>query len=368
MRARRQITVCFSASILLQVFVCILAGAERCRSQDFEVEGTTVHQIFMGGSNIFAGGISLNPTNRFSVAVSGCNYKISVESSLSWIYETGFDGTLYHLIAIRTPTNVIYNGIVESNEIPPDDWTTINYLWLAYASTCYFSGLSTNQLIPIWMLDDPGLRDAGFTVPAIWRLQAGSPQLPVRVIYLNDGTHHTVSTDRAPITFRYAAPFAQGFTNAEYQVLASTNIDGLVIPTQFTFTRYYVDRERLLVRTVTRGNATVVRKGTSVSDFRPQFTGRAITIDKRFRNAKDPVPNVPYWVTNGNWPKIDNLSSAYEKQLIKYKGGKAAATFSAKQGNSRRKLVAWMLVLLAVLPPVIIFLANKQNKKRKESK
>jgi hypothetical protein len=257
---------------------------------------------------------------------------------------------------------------VESNEIPADDGTTINYLWLAYASRCYFSGLSTNHLIPIWMLDDPSLRDAGYTVPAIWQLQTRPPQLPARVIYLNDGTHRTVSADHVPITFRYAAPFDQGFTNAEYQVQASTNVDGLVIPTEFTFTRYYVQGEHLIVRTLTQGNATVVRKGTTVSEFRPQFEGRAIAFDKRFRKEKDPVPSVRYWVTNGEWLAISNLSNAYLKQLAKYKGAKEVAASLRKRRNAKRVLVVSVMFLVAVLPPVLIVLATKRHKDRQNMK
>jgi len=363
MRGPRQIPETTSTRILLQIFVFVLANLQWCLALDYEVEGTTTHQIFMGGARFFPLGTAHNPTNTFSVAVSGCKYKISVESSLSNTYQSGFDQVLYHLISIRTPTNPIYNGMVESHEIPPDDGTTINYLWLAYASGCYFSEQSTNRLIPIWMLDDPNLRDMDFTVPALWQLQVPS-SLPSRVVYLNDGTHHTVSDNRMPSTFRYAAPFDQGFTNAEYEVLASTNVDGLVIPTQFTFTRYYVEGKRLLMRTFTQGNATLIRKGTTVSDFRPQFTGRSVTFDKRFRNAKDPVPSVRYWVTNGNWPEINSLSNPYVTSLKKYKGAKAASVTLSKRGNAKHTLLVWLFALLAVLPPVWIYLVNKQKQKK----
>ena len=112
---------------------CACIGIVSGYSQEFRVEGEIAHRIFVAGTNILAARFP-NPTNRFSVAVKGCEYLISVETAQGNIYTTTYDGSdLYQLTAIKTPSNVLYSAIIEHSSIPPDNGTTVNYLWLAYA-------------------------------------------------------------------------------------------------------------------------------------------------------------------------------------------------------------------------------------------
>ena len=333
----------------------MIAFCQCCMSQTFEVQGTTVHQIFSGGSNILVKGMETISTNKFTVSVSGCKFKVHVELPFGQTYETGFeDQTLFTLISIPTPSNAVMNAIVESNEIPPDDGTAINYLWLAYASSCYFAKVNTNRLTPIWMMDDPSLRDSGFTVPGYWECTAQPPHLPMQVVYLSDGIYRGVGNEGSPVTFKYRPPFDMGFTNAEYKVLTSTNVGELVIPTQFSFTRYYVTGQKRFVRTLTQAYVSKVQLVTTASSFRTTFSGRVIAFDKRFITAIEPVPVVRFWLTNGNWPRKVELSNSYSVSLEKYQASLKTRASESKWSGFRRKISQIAFGLLVAGPLILI--------------
>ena len=201
-----------------------------------------------------------------------------------------------------------------------------------------------------------------------WELQAESPSLPARVIYLNDGIRHIISPARVRLTVPYPPPFNSGFTNAEYRVHATTNVDSFRIPAQFVFTRYYAQGNRLFVRTLTQAKVDRAQVGADPFESRPVFTGKAITVDKRFRTADEPVPAVPYWVTNGAWPDPNTLTNAYRKQLIKYTAAKRFASSHSGRIAFRRFVILGVLSGLVVLPAACIaFRIVRKNRNEKNT-
>ena len=302
----------------LFAFAFLCTSARHSTAQNFEVDGRIRYKVFGAGAASAGQISSMIFTNRFSVAVDGCRYRILVvDQDNGNRCEAAFDGSeLYEFFSMKSEVNDSYTCLIDTNSIPPDDGRTLNYLWLAYASSCYFSVVKTNRLTPIWMLDDPNLLDQDFNVKAFWQTQTGLPHVPVAVFYLSDGIVRALSSDKRHIEFRYPPPFDQGFTNAVYTALATEAVGNLVLPARFVFTRYYVqDPQHVSVLNVTEGEALSLREGTVKPPFRPTCTGQAFVIDKRFRGLDKLVPAITYHVTNGNWPTTEELRPLHTKKL-----------------------------------------------------
>lgn len=336
-------------------------------AQNFEAEGRITYTVFGGGAGFAAETSSMSFTNRFWVAVDGCRYKISVDQGNGNRCEAAFDsGELYEFFTMKSGSNDSYTCLIDTNSIPPDDGRTLNYLWLAYASSCYFSAVKTNRLTPIWMLDDPDLLAQSFSVQASWQTESDLPHLPVAVFYLSDGIHRALSSDKRHIEFRYPPPFAQGFTNAVYTALATKVVGTLVLPTRFVFTRYYVqDPQHLSVLNVTEGDALSLREGTAKPPFRPSSKGQVFVIDKRFRGSDKPVPVISYHVTNGNWPTLAELRPLYTKKLSR---DLMARNRLAGLPHGDLPVRFWRGVMIAVIvAPLLALAVGKLKHKNKKT-
>jgi hypothetical protein len=326
------------------------------------------YKVFGTGAGVPSETNSMVFTNRFSVAVDGCRYRILVvDQGNGNRCEAAFDNSeLYEFFSVKSGVNASYTCVINTNNIPPDDGRTLNYLWLAYASSCYFSAVKTNRLTPIWMLDDPDLLDQGFDVKAFWQTQTGLPHVPVGVFYLSDGIVRALSSDKRHIEFRYPAPFDQGFTNAVYTASATEMVGNLVLPARFVFTRYYVqDPQHLSVLNVTEGEALNLREGTAKPPFRPTFTGQVFVIDKRFRGLDNLVPTITYHVTNGNWLTTDELRPLHTKKLSREL---LVRNKLASLHNTDPSVRFWRGVMIAaILAPLLGLTVGKLKHKNKKT-
>ena len=134
----------------------------------------------------------------------------------------------------------LYAGPVpwESNE------KVLPYLWLAFGSGPYFASLKTNMVKPFYHSSSSRWYfHLGYQQEAKWRLADTLPRLPMEVTYLNPGTKlerervNGVTTTNL-VSVPYSPPYDKGFMNAQYRVMAQTNIGGLTLPTEFQFAEY----------------------------------------------------------------------------------------------------------------------------------
>jgi hypothetical protein len=211
------------------------------------------------------------------------------------------DDTTYCLYQYATNPK-LHCGEVNNRAFPRDDATGINYLWLAYASAGYLEPPAAKRLEPIWVLDDPNLFLDGFTQEAAWERFPGG--LPRSIVYLNDGKSRTFDGHQSRIE-RWPAPFDRGFTNAVFLAGVSTNLGGLTVPLEFTFTRYGVlpltggtyDFGPVTITTAKVFNITSAPSRYSP----PSFAGVADVVDLRSVTSNRRVPRAVYQMTNWVW-------------------------------------------------------------------
>jgi len=106
-------------------------------------------------------------------------------------------------------------------------------------------------------------------------------------------------------------PFDKGFTNATYNAEV-TNFNGHIIPASFTFTRFGVhqtgrNQRELGTLVEVTGKLTRLMSLKNAERLQPAFTGVIQVIDTRLKDARPPVKDVIYSVTNGAWPSLDEL-------------------------------------------------------------
>jgi hypothetical protein len=288
-----------------QAMIIVLLGICGLHAQEFSCSGTLVFQIFGPGE--------LTATNYFEVTVSG-NKMLTLTSNVNshaCMQVALDDGVLYTLNSFPNGRA----GTVKVGDFPDPNVNCADVFWLAYASSSYFQQVKTNQLRPIWMLDDPQLVKEGFTVKAEWSKSAQPPFLPKRVNYFNDGfyrhfTNGQRGTNSAP------APFDKGYTNAIYETFSVTNQSGLEIPSEFKFTRFYIwNKEELRPREITTARVTEFKTKISETNFRPRFSGSVDVVDLRFFFPDATKRSIHYKAKDGVWPTVKELQPVYEKEL-----------------------------------------------------
>jgi len=285
------------------------------QGQAFEVSGSlTLQSLTQGWTH----------TQHFEMAVSGCRALISssntdihsgymamrpgdgvvsmTNGSDRIAHAVGIDnGTTYRLTRFYHDGKCSTAASIEPFEVSRDEISGINYLWYAFASSCYFRQQTNEFLEPIWTLDDAELKRQHFKERAEWSLHKNPPFLPHKVAYYSDGLlrHRTggvASTNRAP------APYDHGFTHFTYETLASTNVGGIEVPQEFRFIRYsFPKTTKLAPIWVVTGKIDHVSPGTSVSVFRPPFSGTITIVDKRYSDPILSGENLIFESQNAEW-------------------------------------------------------------------
>jgi len=308
-------------------------------------------------------------TLGFYVEVVGQKYKIRMEESNrpDWYYEYAFDKhemrTLHHVK--RTPrdssTNAspVFPARIEEREIPANDGTRAQFIWLAMASSRFFAGRTNEQMLPIWSPEDPQIRRQPFSMLTFVETIRESPALPAKVSFINDGFYRSYNPVKKALDVEpLSPPYDKGYTNAIYQVLAVTNTSTQTLPAHFVFAVYSspigageVPFERVLIRGVT----------SQVSDAAPEkaeiagFDGLASVADYRIHGAVRRSGRVSeykyaaYPVTNANWLNSTQLQatrSRVERRLEQK---------LAKAGNGNRKVVLTAVFVLSLVPLAWIF-------------
>lgn len=288
-------------------------------AQAFEVHGTVRYESYLGGATNWA------LTKTFKVEVDGCDWLIRTSSLDDCSYvEKGFrQGDLFNLAMYCAnshgrPTNT-YAGLIESDELPDDDGSQINYLWLAYASACYFDREFGNTFRPVCCLDDRELRTERFKVQSYLERSEFSPHLPTWVVYLNDGYYRVNSSGRR-MAFKAPPPFDLGYTNAIYAVGVLTNCGTSQVPLEFEFTRFAVPRDDsarmgLVVRTRIVGKVTTIAERHSSLVLLPQFPGEFYVKDNRYISRNPPIGQLRYKVRDGEWLEETNIAVAKATEI-----------------------------------------------------
>jgi hypothetical protein len=250
-------------------------------------------------------------------AVAGDYYEYAVDDGTMRILHR-VSGQTQPLSGAHTdkPGSARYPARVEERVIPPNDGTRAQFVWLTFASYPQLSRAPKQALLPIWSPEDPNTRRQPFLMETLVTLLPEPPGLPAQLVYLNDGVYRsynpvTKKFDREPLP----APFDRGYTNAVYDVLATTNIAKWVLPSDFVFTVYCSPLGgRLYERLTVHGHVTSATADTPEHACLAPFDGVASVVDCRITGALASAGQAfrydyaSYAVTNNSWPTLTQLT------------------------------------------------------------
>jgi len=319
----------------------------------------------------------------FYVEVVVGNYKIRMDElrMAGAYYEYAYENQVMHIIHHTTTssnlgstraakTTNLFPARVEMREIPPNDGTFAQYVWLALASSHYFTGQTNVMMPPIWHPEDPATRKQPFDMLFQHEKMTLSPGLPKQIMYFNDGYYRAYNpASKASDVIKLPSPYDKGYTNAVYQTLSFTNLGEITLPEVFVFCAYstplnqgQVPFERLLVKGVVKEVGVRILERAKLG----KFEGVASVADYRLVMSGEPKKEidgqkyVPYQITNGMWPDASQLAK------IKAQGEQITAL---RILNKQRRWITQLIVFVSVCVPVLWLgkvLIQKLKKNTKE--
>jgi hypothetical protein len=167
----------------------------------------------------------------------------------------------------------------------------------------------------------------------------------------------------APV--RWPAPLDAGFTNAVFQTLESTNVDGLALPTRATLDTFTPQLGDPRPRVVRRFSYEIVATNLTTrllhtGGFKPELPGKTYVNDMRFSTPGYDL-HVNYYVSDGQWLTDADVKRLPEFTVAVGHASQSGTAFGRPGARGVRQVVWVVLALLAVLPVVFFF---RERRKR----
>lgn len=281
------------------------------------------------------------------------------DKPLAW--ETGTDGVDNYLIGIVGDWEASVDGRAFPGTVPfPDARTYDMPIWLAYASSSALRSNNTGRLPILWHCKGAPLFYLDYSVPVTATFDSEPPYFPVSILFRNEGVLFDTEPDLARIvikTNRLSPPYHVGFNEAEYRLLAVTNLAGIRLPSEFEFTVFKPKRGGLTNVDLEKGRsyharvASVIIPAPRRDSYAPDpKTLKPFIVDKRFVTADHNVP-VRYVLTNGIWPTSTNkglqeiLNSARQSNSLRQ-----ARPSTSESSRRKAKFVIGLVVVITVAP------------------
>ena len=330
----------------------------------FEVEGSITYSVAAR-----RGQPTRETSSTFVISVNDCKWfvRISNPTKTEFDYrEISYDGRqLYYVesfptrirlkqergeaVGFNEATAWMYKGETFHDEFAHE----VGPLWICYASGCFFTNLRTNEMEPVITFGVSTGVYSSTANPFLQRIQREMqpkfPKLPVRVVFLDDGLLRISKG----VTVRREKLFADGFTNAVFEVLRQTNLAGALFPAESRLRVYAPEPfgpnptnlalfSEYLIR-LTSGTRT-----SSVTNFQPSLPQKTYLSDARFAEAR-PIG----MISTGQWPSED-----FVKQGKQYEQAVRVERHSSPvvSENSNRKV--FVVRCVAILFLTTSFLAG----------
>jgi hypothetical protein len=252
-------------------------------------------------------------------------------------------------------------------------------LWLAFASRCYLSSLTNSTMQPLWPLDDPSLEKTNYRMPVIIRTFNDQLGLLKNLVYLNDGLYRGYDSNRGSYVEPLAAPYLNGYTNADYEVQQITNLPAGILPLDSVFFRYVVplgysgsiipvSKTEVLVDSVEEANGNHA--------FHPSV-GQIFVTDFRLAGSvpiagdtKVPYDYIRYQIKDGQWlsdSQKSDVRQQYEAD-VENQFSKEKKAIVADAHNKTKRSIASLIILGFILcsATVTVIMIRVLHKKRRK--
>ena len=324
--------------------MCLSIGEILARAQVFTVEGEISYRVFVRGQTKYS--IQKNfvlQRNGAQWLIHTCDVTgIDDTNHYNFYEETASDGTNLMKLEVRdtfakswqmlktgevsVPDDsklITVAGEISTGVVPIQTPIGVNAVWLAFAATPYFDGITNGRVRTLEMIAEefPEFKE----VKADWQNDGEVPRLLTSVTYYNDGRTVAWLPNGKKEIEPEPAPYDHGYVDAIYTAMDFTNHESLHLPMQFTYKTFwpnYTTSNGLVVASFVEGRVTRIHAGVAVDSFFPKIVRRAIIADKRFE--KDGVKNFNYTIEKGgewwpvNHPKILAYLEFWKKNYAKH--------------------------------------------------
>ena len=335
--------------------------------------------------------------NLLSAAVERSQFKLTVWDD-KWLLQSttadgncdlcGSDGANAYWLA--TQTNIPGAAVAEvaSGQYPLGPNTIwVSLPWLTFASSHYLDSPDRSTMPVPWGF--PRTDPTAFIFSAEVRRLALQPRLPEEITFrvsgpllkaaprnplLEIGELNRQARDRnAALLARYAP----GFVGGRYTVLATTNWNGMRLPSEAALTRYSVTQPTSRVPfELYRLKAESV-SAPRVGSYLPGLPARIMVQDRRFRSPWLRIDSLQYPIADGRWrsqadPQLRSMFGERKRTAAwrrlsdtlhlpsSVEKPKGAAAFSSPGGHSRPKKMLAGMVLGLLLVGAIVALALRR--------
>ncbi|MBI3416610.1 MAG: hypothetical protein HY043_15060 [Verrucomicrobia bacterium] len=218
-------------------------------------------------------------------------------------------------------TNIVNPAIaqVQSGSASTDIAQLVAPIWVAYASGCYYAKAFDGLVKPVWIILDPTTEYSNTRFPSLINQENSFPRLPQKIVYFSDGVGRYAPSDDRSYEFQLSPPYQNGYTNAIYQVLTTTNVGGMFFPLRATLTMFCqannaVNSNDLFACNIYDIRTKKVIPSTSVTDFRPFLPIGTLVTDHRLELGlplRNPLTYASA-VTNGWLIDVPRLKTTQE--------------------------------------------------------
>jgi hypothetical protein len=258
-------------------------------------------------------------------------------------------------------------GRVQLGSVPHfNDAEAICILWLAYASSSYFSSRTNNHIEPVYWFGGQSFFDQKITLPGEWVLEKDSPYLPIRVVYFNDGFTRGLNGSGAPQVVPNQAPWQNGYTNAVYYVERSSEVGQRRIPSSFTLDIFRPkptgkSSTDLLLSRAFEFTLTNTPPWDGIENFIPSIPGRTYLKDRRFAHSGIAV-DLGYVVSN-RWPTMSDVKNDRTLGSLVLAAGQEQKLSGAYITKRKRRVVV-VLMVMSTLVFVSVLVTNTRKTKK----
>jgi len=247
------------------------------------------------------------------------------------------------------------NGAVAEifgKNIPPPAPHFIHPIWLAFCSADILRDNTVKGLPRFWIAPSTS---ATFEPTTEWKLSETEPLHPLFIKSFNDGSMPIYSKGvRSDIN--YDPPYDKGFKDAEFTVNATTNVNGLTLPKEFSLNRYRpmpngTSKEDLRLLSSVSAVVHEVLTQCPLTEFRPEITVPTVVTDYRVSNGGsiEEPDGLQYLLQPGAWREVEAVKASDEFRFKALRDQNIASRSIFKKPIFITFLAANLLAFLFVL-------------------
>ncbi len=351
---RRERGLWFCALLVLQGTMAARGTQAAAKIFSYTVQGTLTYSV--------PGYPTLH--RYFEASVSNCLWSTTIilaGKTDFWTFEQRFDGTnTIEYFTTNDSGGGIGSGIIERGSVPEVVASDCGaYVWLAYASGCYFHDRTPGTALSLKFLRSRHGLNRRYLQRAEWTCSSVVPFLPIELTYIATNLARGLDENGHELLLPLGPDLAPGYAEGRLRCSSFAAFGALSIPREFHYVAYGPKRSPAGKLTVST-NAFVHGVATNISGLSgfPLLPSVLHLEDERV-----PEPAVMYKVTNALIPGPNSafLTNVRNRALSNL-NARIMAEQHLQEFNLRNWLAVALVLMVVAAPGAYLALRRKRSK------